>query len=162
MPIFGAPGTGTNTIRNPLSPLAPDGPGSVRVSNQYVEVISDSGNSAVRVSNQYVEVISDSGNSKVRVSQQYLEIICTYGTPPPGNSGHAKGDPPGKIKQQQNERNYWFYDRLLADRAAGRRRFPRSQFVFTVPYVPPGREKILRKHETRTIAFDSGHTVKRN
>ncbi len=137
--------------------------GTVHVSQQFLEITSDSGNSKVRISQQFLEVTSDSGNSKIRVSQQFLEVTCTFGTPPPGKSGGATGHnkPPPAVLQWMAFRER---ERRARNSATGRFSNPHA-VIYSVEYMPPnqapyGRQQQHRESGARrqdAVIYSAGH-----
>lgn len=159
MPIRGAPGTGINTIRNPLSPLAPDSSGRVRLSQQYLETINDGDANKVRLSQQYLEAINDGANNKIRLSQQYVEIVHTFGTAPVV----PRKTPPGQEKKVDK------YVALVRHRRV--RRETRSHETTALAFLPAqylspgGSIRLLdaidwRTSTRRIFNSPSGHTVR--
>ncbi|SRR6266576_2638780 len=122
---------------------------SVRLSQQYTEVVHSGSDPKIRLSQQYTEVVQSGGNTKIRLSQQYIEVIVNFGQPPPNN---GKGKAPGQGKKPPKDVTALWLKRLRFAEARKTWRFMPNAQVYAspgfayVPQVPPPYMWRDRKH----------------
>src|SRR6266576_1523072 len=104
---------------------------------------------SVRLSQQYTEVVHSGSDPKIRLSQQYIEVIVNFGQPPPNN---GKGKAPGQGKKPPKDVTALWLKRLRFAEARKTWRFMPNAQVYAspgfayVPQVPPPYMWRDRKH----------------